>query len=42
MKNIIKALALLAFAIGASSCHTIHGVGEDIEHTGQAIEHAAH
>ena len=42
MKPIIKALALLAFAIGAASCHTMHGVGEDIGHAGHAIEDAAH
>lgn len=38
----LKTLALLAFAIGSVSCHTMHGVGQDIEHTGQAIENAAH
>lgn len=39
---ILKALALFAFAIGAASCHTMRGVGQDIEHGGQAIEDAAH
>lgn len=38
---ILKALALLAFAIGAASCHTMHGVGEDIQHGGSAIQDAA-
>ena len=41
MKNIIKALSLLAFAIGTASCHTMHGLGQDIEHAGHAIEEAA-
>jgi predicted small secreted protein len=38
------ALAFLAaalFSIAATGCHTIHGVGRDVEETGQHIERAA-
>jgi predicted small secreted protein len=34
--------ACLLIAAGAlSSCHTMQGVGRDVEHTGEAIEDAA-
>jgi predicted small secreted protein len=31
---------LIALGTYACGCHTIHGVGEDIEQAGRAIEHA--
>jgi len=39
----MKRMILLAFAavvlvVGASGCHTVHGAGQDIESTGQAIQ----
>ncbi len=46
MKKTIRFYALLltvlGFASAAVSCNTIGGMGQDIEHAGAHIEHAAH
>jgi len=35
-------LSLIGFASATVSCHTMQGMGQDIEHAGNSIEHAAH
>jgi entericidin B len=35
-------LMAFAFAFGLSACHTVQGVGKDIEAGGKAIQKAAH
>jgi len=34
-------LAAALFSIAATGCNTIHGVGQDVERTGEHIERAA-
>jgi predicted small secreted protein len=46
MKTPLKRLALLVLASAAwtlvgTSCRTVHGFGQDVEHVGGHIEHAA-
>jgi len=39
MKRILLlSLAAVALIVGTMGCHTVHGAGEDIESTGQAIQ----
>jgi len=41
----IKKLLVLAFLVGSgfslAACETMEGVGQDTQHAGQSIEHAA-
>ncbi|CAH2797799.1 MAG: hypothetical protein CBCREVIR_1853 [Candidatus Burkholderia crenata] len=45
MKRIVAPLALIAVALGvavlAADCNTVHGFGEDVRATGNAISNAA-
>ena len=45
MKSIVKVLAgvivIVCFAAALNGCNTIHGLGKDIEVTGEAIQDAA-
>jgi predicted small secreted protein len=41
MKNLAKVMiwfALILSCLSSLSCHTVHGVGEDVENAGQEIE----
>lgn len=40
IRRIALALALGSFALGASACNTVRGVGEDIESVGNAGDRA--
>ena len=40
-RMLLCCLALWGFA-GLAACHTVHGVGQDIEQGGKAIQKAAH
>ena len=41
MKKLAFILFVIASATSLSACNTMHGVGQDIEKGGQAIEKAA-
>jgi len=41
MKNVIFVTLLVSSAITLTACHTVSGVGKDVEATGHALEHAA-
>jgi predicted small secreted protein len=41
MKNLAKVMiwfALILSCLSSLSCHTVHGVGEDVENAGKEIE----
>jgi entericidin B len=42
IKRLVSALLTVMLVAVLSGCHTIHGMGQDIEQGGKAIEKAAH
>jgi entericidin A len=40
MKRIASLLVLIGIAISAAGCNTVHGFGEDMRATGNAISNA--
>ncbi|AMM17120.1 MULTISPECIES: entericidin A/B family lipoprotein [Burkholderiaceae] len=41
MKRVATLLVLIGVALGAAGCNTVHGFGEDVRATGNAISNAA-
>lgn len=41
MTKALTAFLLSLFALTAAACNTVHGAGEDVEETGEAIQDAA-
>jgi len=41
IRKIAATIVLLVFVLIMSSCHTIHGMGQDIEGGGKAIERSS-
>ena len=40
MKNFILAVLIIIYLTVLTGCHTIHGVGQDIESAGESIQKA--
>jgi predicted small secreted protein len=40
IKKIFSAVLVLAFIIALTGCHTVHGMGRDVESVGHSIEKA--
>ncbi|AME26194.1 MAG: entericidin A/B family lipoprotein [Pseudomonadota bacterium] len=41
MKRVATLLVLIGVVLGAAGCNTVHGFGEDVRATGNAISNAA-
>ncbi len=42
MKRLFMILLTLVMALSVTSCNMLRGLGKDIEHVGDSIEHVVH